>query len=62
MIYDRVCTHCAGDAVVDDLHTMHGCSGLELFWQQHAALIPQRLTLGCLSLLCTAACEFSAVL
>ncbi len=31
MIYGRVCTDCVGDAVVDELHMMHGCSGLEPF-------------------------------
>jgi len=35
---DRVCSHCGGHAVADELHMVHECSALQPLRQQYAAL------------------------
>ena len=36
---DRVCSHCGGHAVADELHMVHECSALQPLRQQYAALV-----------------------
>ncbi len=35
---DRVCSHCGGHAIADELHMVHECSALQPLRQQYAAL------------------------